>query len=55
MSEMFKFEIFTPTSDNFKMQILLKLDNRLQSYDEQFINAQNNEKQKDLNSFFANI
>ena len=53
----FLFGDFTTTSANFKcfilMQIPLKLDIRLQ--DEQFINAQNNVKQKDLNSFFANI
>ena len=36
------------------MQIPLKLDIRLQSY-EQFINTQNNVKQNDFNSFFANI
>ena len=36
------------------MQTPLILDIRLKSY-EQFINTQNNVKQKDLNSFFANI
>ena len=36
------------------MQAPLKLDIWLQSY-EQFIKAENNIKQKNLNSFFANI
>ena len=36
------------------MQILLELDISLQSY-EQYIDAENNVKQKNLNSFFVNI
>ena len=59
MSKLFNFEIFTPTSDNLKIQHFDTNPNQigyiwLQGY-EQFINTQNKAKQRDLNSFFANI
>ena len=59
--ENFNFYFLPPLYHTFKMlkcfillQTPLQLDNWLQSYDE-FVNAKNNIKQRNLNTVFANI